>query len=150
MSDRYDSFEIFMVDVVNYAESIISLKKLFDLTSSSIVEYCIKLISSGWTIFLAVAALLLLGPIVFGITLVSFLLTPIGLIAAAALGVAAAAIIKEMYKNKVLPLAIKKVGEKYKAPWENAKHDHSSVDQLVHEAAYDLLRESAKYSNYFN
>ena len=150
MSDRYDSFEIFMVDVVNYAESIISLKKLFDLTSASIVEYCIKLISSGWTVFLAVAALLLLGPIVFGITLVSFLLTPIGLIVAAALGVAAAAIIKEMYKNKVLPLAIKKVGEKYKTPWENVKHNHSSVDQLVHDAAYDLLRESARYSNYFN
>lgn len=143
--DKYDSFEIFMIDVIKQANSISNLNDLFDVKYDKLISYLEILIRHGWKLFIAVCALLVLGPIVFGFTLGSFLLTPIGLIIAGVLGVTAANIIRHMYRNKELPLAIKSVGYKYEIKWKAANHDKEKIDQLFKGAVNDLLH-SGKHS----
>lgn len=137
--DKYDSFEIFMVEVVKKANSISDLNDLFDVKYEKLISYLEVIIKLSWWAFVALCALLALGPIAFGLSVGSFLLTPPGLIIAGILGIAAATIIKQLYRNKELPLAIKKVGSKYESSWRNANGNRNSIDELFKNATSDLL-----------
>ena len=48
MDTRYNKFEIFMVDVVNEANEVYPLDKLFKIQSNDVLENCIKLIKVVW------------------------------------------------------------------------------------------------------
>ena len=143
--NKYDSFEIFMVEVVNKANSISNLNDLFDVKYESLISFLTQIIKLGWWAFVALCALLALGPITFGISIGSFLLTPPGLIIGGVLGVAAATIIRQIYRNKELPLAIKHVGSKYERQWKNANGNHLVIDRIFKDAVTDLLN-SGKHS----
>ncbi len=137
--NRYDSFEIFMVDVVNKANSISNLNDLFDVKYEALISTMTNIIKSGWWVFVGLCVLLAAGPIAFGIGLGAFLLTPIGLVIAAVLGVTAAAILKQIYKNRELPLAIKRIGSNYEQRWKDAKGNIPTIDSLFTSAVTDLL-----------
>lgn len=144
--NKYDSFEIFMVDVVNKANSISNLNELFDVKYEELVSTLTRIIkSAGWWAFAGLCVLLAAGPIAFGIGIGTFLLTPVGIAIAAVLGVAAATIIRQLYKNKELPLAIKRVGSKYEQRWKDANGNVSVIDGLFKNAVSDLLH-SGKHS----
>lgn len=138
--DKYNSFEIFMIEVVKEANSISDLNELFDVQYDALISTILNIIKTcGWWVFIALCTLLALGPITFGITMGSFLLTPVGLIIGGVLGIAAATIIRQIYKNKELPLAIKKIGTKYESRWKDASGDVEKIDKIFKEAVYDLL-----------
>ena len=73
--NKYDSFEIFMVEVVNKANSISNLNDLFDVKYESLIKYLTQIIKLGWWAFVALCVLLAMGPIAFGLSVGSFLLT---------------------------------------------------------------------------
>lgn len=138
--DKYSSFEMFMIEVVNKANSISDLNELFDVKYDALISTILNIIKTcGWWVFIALCTLLALGPITFGLTMGSFLLTPIGLIIGGVLGIAAATIIRQMYRNKELPLAIKKVGTKYESSWKAANGNIVQIDDLYKKAVTDLL-----------
>lgn len=126
MADRYDSFDMFMVDVVDTANSLVDLNDLFDVSSRRVLDTLMAIIKAGWWLFVAFTALLFMSPIMFGISLGSFLLTPPGLIIGGILGVAAVAVLRDIYRNKELPLAIRAVGDKYKPKYNNIPGDRTS------------------------
>lgn len=96
--DKYSSFEIFMIEVVNKANSISDLNELFDVKYDALISTILNIIKTcGWWVFIALCTLLALGPFAFGITMGGFLLTPVGLIIGGVLGIAAATIIRQMY-----------------------------------------------------
>lgn len=140
---RYDSFEMFMVDVVTKAKEL-GVNQLYDNRFDELIDYCIKMIKYGWWVFAAVCVLLVMGPIAFGVSIASFLLTPPGLIIGGIFGVAVASILRNIYKNKELPLAIKKIGEKYEKPYLFAKGNNISIDRLYKSAVDDLMHGAKK------
>lgn len=139
----YYSFNDFMTKVINDADSIckekhgVGLEKLFD-ASYSTYRAIISLIDKDWLVFLAVVALLALGPLGILLGITSFLATPVGIIVIGVLGVGAAATIYKMYQERLLPQAVKSVGEKYKSSWEEADGNRSVIDNLASQAAADL------------
>lgn len=138
--DKYSSFEMFMIEVVNKANSISDLNELFDIKYDALISTILTIIKvGGWWVFIALCTLLALGPVMFGITIGSFLLTPVGLIICGVLGIAAATIIRQMYMNKELPLAIKKIGSKYEDSWKKANGNIAQVDYIFKQAVSDLL-----------
>lgn len=48
-----------------------------------------------------------------------------------------------MYKEKILPLTVKEVGEQYKNRWDNADNNPTVIDRLLNEAAHELYRRAA-------
>lgn len=129
-----------MIEVVNKANSISDLNELFDVKYDALISTILHIIKTcGWWVFIALCTLLALGPFAFGITMGGFLLTPVGLIIGGVLGIAAATIIRQMYKNKDLPLAIKNVGAKYEDTWKNANGNVVQIDDIYKKAVADLL-----------
>lgn len=141
----YYSFNDFMNRVIEEADGIArqrhgrGLEELFEVSVDTF-DTVKTLIDCGWYVFLAVAALLVLSMLGFFAALTTFLLTPPGLIVAAVLGAAAAPKIKKMYKEKILPLTVKEVGEQYKNRWDNANNNPAVIDRLLNEAAHELYR----------
>lgn len=139
MANRYDSFEVFMVEVINKANSISNLNQLFDVKYDTLVSKLNDIIKMGWWVFLAICVLLPLGPITFFATLGTFLLTPPGVIIAGIFGIAAATVVREMYRNKELPLAIKRIGARYEPKWKEAQGDTYMINRIFEDAVRDLL-----------
>lgn len=144
--NKYDSFEIFMVEVINKANEISNLNDLFDVKYEALISILKKIIEiGGWWAFAGLCTLLALGPFAFGASVGSFLLTPVGVVIVAVLGITAAMVIRQIYRNRELPLAIKIIGEKYQHKWKSANGDRNRVDSLFKDAVTDLLK-SGKYS----
>ena len=91
---------------------------------------------------MGVMVLMAFGYFGFLAALVTFLTTPIGLIGAAIFGAAAIATLKRMYDEKILPKAVKEVGEQYKIRWENANGNRTVIDGLFNQAANDLYQKA--------
>ena len=142
---RYYSFNDFMNDVLEKADEISRARKgygLEELYSVKVQTYqAVKaLISHDWFVFLAVVALLVLGPVGFAVAIVSFFTTPVGIAVAAVLGVGAAATIKQMYQDRILPQSVRKVGEAFKPKWKQSDGNRIKIDLLVDQAAEELYQ----------
>lgn len=144
---KYDDYGEFMVAVINEADAkcryrnFSSLLTLFHLPiNSNIINIIIAIMKIGWPAFKAVCGLLVLGPIIFVSALSTFAFTGIGTVVIAALvvfgGVKA---IKLLYSNKTTPLKIYEVGKKYKPRFDSHINDIMYIDNLISEAADELL-----------
>ena len=142
---KYNNFENFMSAVINEADNISRNRRGYPLYEAydapeRVIVIVSKIIDNGWTKFVAVVALLALGPFAFGAAFLAFIGNPIGI----ALGIALAAYggvkaIKYLYENRKLPLAIKEVGDRYKSRFEAHRNETSYLDRLIDEAATDLF-----------
>lgn len=145
---RYYSFNDFMNDVLDRANEVcqaqhqVSLEDYYKVSKQT-MRTIRKLISSGWYVFAAVVALFAAGGLGLGVAIVAFLSTPPGMIVAAVLGVTAVASIRKMYQERVLPNAVRDVGNQYKGKWEMIEGNRSAIDSLVYEAADQLLKKAA-------
>lgn len=148
----YYSFNDFMNRVIEKADRIAhqrdncGIEELFKASSVTLHAIFMLINRGGWSVFLAVVALLLLGAFGFFAAVTTFLFTPPGLIVAALFGAAAAPTIKKMYQDKALPLAVREVGEHYKVRWENADGNPNIIDNLLNEAANDLYHRASSYA----
>ncbi len=146
---KYSRFEDFMVAVVKTSDATClqrygqSLNDLYKVKSSTLVAAIFALIDKGWGVFLAVTALLLLGPIAFPAALAAFGLNPIGLIAVSILAAfGGITMIRTMYQNKKLPLAIRETGNKYKPIFKS--YQNYSENQLI-EKVNILEKDASSY-----
>ena len=135
MATRYNNFSVFMADVTEHATRRAS--------HMSLVYYiCVNILKStgGWPLLLAICAMLTLSSIAFGVAITTFLITPLGLII---MGFGGGAVLWKLYKEKALPLAIKKIGQQYKERYEQASGSLSQIDSLFDKAVDDLFCELA-------
>lgn len=145
---KYNKFEDFMQAVINEADSKCRTrfgKSLADAyqVNMTTVSSILKIIDSGWWVFVALVAILVLGPLGFGAALLAFVSTPAGMIVvgilAAGGGIAA---IRVIYKNRVLPIAVKETGEMYKNEFERHINETSYIDNLIYRASDTLISKS--------
>lgn len=142
---KYNKFEDFMQAVINDADSVCrsrygkSLADAYDV-NTSIVKMVKTIIENGWWVFVALVAILVLGPFAFGASLLAFVATPPGIIIVGALtifgGVGA---IRLLYKNRILPIAVKETGERYKEDFNRHINDYSYIDNLIKTASNTLV-----------
>ena len=143
----YYSFNDFMNQVIKKADDISrqnhnrGLEELFDVSRATF-DAVAKLIKAGWYVFMGVMVLMAFGYFGFLAAIAGFLLTPIGLIVAAIFGAAAVATLKKMYDDKILPNAVRDVGEQYKRRWNNANGNFTIIDNLLNQAANDLYQKA--------
>lgn len=134
MANRYDSFAVFMAEVVQETKQRVvnpgRFGSAWDATGS-------VLSSTGWDGFLIVCGLLALGAIAFGVALPAFLLTPVGLLVVVLGG---GALMWTLWRNKKLPLAVKQVGKEFKPRYDAAEGRRSVIDGLKEEAINALFR----------
>ena len=143
MATKYYSFNIFMDEVVNTANSRVNLEELFALDSGDIIKIISNiLITGGWTGFVAVVFLLLLGSVAFIVALGTFGLTPPGLVIFTIFGVATIPTLKTLYQNRELPIAVKEVGEEFKPKWERVEGNTDKVNALLSEAVDSLIKKA--------
>lgn len=134
MANKYESFAAFMAVVVNDSKHRIesgTYGEAWGLVASILEKV-------GWVGFCVICGLLALGAIAFGVSLPVFLASPVGLIIVALGG---GAIMWKLWRNKKLPLAVKKVGDYYKSQYESAAGDHYKIDQLQDRVANALCCE---------
>ncbi len=143
MASRYYSFNVFMDNVIERANQRVNLEELFDLDSNDVIKIISLLLSRGWWVFIAVSTLLILGPLAFAATIITFMTSPPGLIVAAIFGAGAIATIKKLYQSKELPIAVKKVGEEFKPRWEMVEGNETKVDVLLEEAVTCLINKAS-------
>lgn len=148
---RYNKFEDFMQAVINDADEKCqrmygkSLAEAYQVKPSitSIVQ---KIIDAGWWVFVALVALLVLGPIAFGGALLAFVSTPAGIIVVGVLAaVGGVGAIRLLYKNRILPIAVKETGEIYKNEYNNHINEISYIDGLVSRASDTLLSKATRF-----
>ena len=149
---RYYSFNDFMNNVIEEANSISESKNGFGLEELYRVKVCTyeatkALVLREWKVFRAVVFLFGGGAIGLSLILTTFLLTPIGLIVVGVLGAVAAQTIKQMYEDRILPQAVKAVGEKYKEEWENLEGNRIKIDKLLNKAALELYYRAFEFRN---
>jgi len=134
MATRYDSYSVFLVDVVSRTK-----ERFHTVPFSAAWGICVSILKTGgWVALVAICAILILGPLGFSVALVPFMASPVGILLVAGGGGAALWI---LYRNKKLPLAIKKIGDRHKARYEGAHGDHGRIDSQLEDAARDLFNE---------
>ena len=85
-------------------------------------------------------ALLLLGPIAFVAALTAFVLGGIGAVIVATLAIyGGIKAIKLLYTHRTTPLKIYDIGKKYKPRFDDHINEYSYIDNLIDEAANDLI-----------
>lgn len=141
---RYYSFNDYMNDVLVECDKLCrerhncGIEDLYRVSSTT-YKAIMQLITKDWRIFIAVViGILAVGPVGFVAAITAFLSTPVGWAVAAVLGGGTIGIIKQMYHDRELPNAVKKVGETYKSRWENIEGNTYKIDSLVKEAAEEL------------
>lgn len=147
---KYNKFEDFMQAVINEADRKCKCRYSKSLTDAYDVNALILkminiLISNGWKIFLAVVALLLLGPFGFSIAMATFASTPVGMVAIGALAVVGGiTAIRTLYRNRILPIAVKETGQKFRDRFYDHINEYSYIDSLLEQAAECLLSKATK------
>ena len=145
---KYDNFGTFMIAVLDTANTKSMqkyMKPIVELLGvpHSIRDFypiLIKLFELGWPAFVAVCAILVLGPIAFIAALTAFIAGGIGALVVAALAIyGGIQAIKLLYKYKDTPLKILEVGRKYKNQFDSHIGEYSYIDHLIDLASDDLL-----------
>lgn len=136
-----ESFSSFM------RESLRRARKIDDLGEPNIFEILIRIIVPiGWQGFLILCMVLITSSFLFAATLAGFLATPIGLVIVAVVGISAAESMKQLYRKRYIPLAIRSVGKKIRQKYENLRdlHDTSGIDSLCDECAREIVGEARR------
>lgn len=144
---KYNSFEDFMQSVINEADRKCrsrygkSLTEAFHVAAntSTIVK---AIIEKGWWVLVALVAILVLGPFGFAAAIVAFCATPAGIIVLAILAALGFGGIAVLYKNRVLPIVVKEVGEYYKSEFNNHRNESYYIDSLIDRASDKLLNKA--------
>ena len=142
---KYSNFEEFMQAVINEADNKCQLRYDHSLAevykvNITTVATILKIIGKGWWVLVALVAILILGPLGFSVAVVAFVTTPAGLIIVGLLAVGGGvAAIKTIYKNRVLPIAVKETGDIYKSDFENHINQYSYIDSLINQASETLI-----------
>lgn len=145
---KYDNYGEFMISVLDEAEikckqSIYgSLINLFGLNGANekLIPIIIKIFEIGWPAFVTTCALLVLGPIAFVAALTAFVLGGIGAVIVATLAIyGGIKAIKLLYTHRTTPLKIYEIGKKYKPRFDDHINEYSYIDNLIDEAANDLI-----------
>lgn len=145
---KYNNFETFMTNVVEAAN-----RKCIDIhgkelteaygVSTSIYSMLLVIIPKGWSLFLALIALLALGPLAFAVSLIGFTASPFGIIIVVTLAIfGGVKAIRILYQNRILPMAIKEIGECFKNKFKSHIDEHNYIDRLIEEAANQLLHKA--------
>lgn len=134
MANRYDSFAVFMAEVVQETKQRVVNPERFGSAWNATGNV---LNSIGWAGFLVICGLLALGAIAFGVALPAFLLTPVGVLVVVLGG---GALMWTLWRNKRLPLAVKQVGEEFKPRYDAAEGRRAVIDGLKEEAVNALFR----------
>lgn len=142
---KYDNFETFITNVVEKAD--LKCRDLYgkELTqaygvSTSVYGMLLAIIPKGWSLFLALIALLALGPLAFTTALIGFTVSPIGIVIVVTLAVfGGVKAIRVLYKNRILPMAIKETGEYFKEDFKSHINERNYIDRLIEVAADRLL-----------
>ena len=141
---KYNRFEDFMQTVINEADRKCkyryekSLNEAFNVGTNTITV--IKaIINKGWWVLVALVGLLVLGGWGFAATLVAFCSTPAGIIVLAVLAGAGIGGVRVLYKERVLPIAVKETGDQYKSDFSNHLNDTSYIDKLIDRASDYLI-----------
>lgn len=145
---KYNDYGQFMIATLAEAERKCfdrkygSLVKVLGLSgvNEKIIPIMIKILDIGWPAFIAVCALLVLGPIAFIAALAVFIIGGIGAVIVAALviygGVKA---IELLYANKTTPLRIYEIGIRYKPRFDAHINEYAYIDDLIDEASEDII-----------
>lgn len=145
---KYNDYGEFMVAVLNEADykcqqnTYGSIVKFFGLCGANekLIPIIITIFGIGWPAFKATCALLILGPIAFVAALAAFIVGGVGAIIVAALAIyGGAKAIKLLYANRTTPLRIYEVGKTYKPRFDAHIDECSYIDNLIDEAANDLI-----------
>ena len=148
---KYNNFEDFMQSVLNEADSKCRQQKGVSLSDAynapgTIQDMILLVIKKGWWVFVALVAILALGPLAFAAALVGFGSTgagTIGLLALACFGGVSA--IRLLYKNRILPIAVKETGELYKSDFNAHIGEISYIDDLSNRASDYLLSRATRF-----
>lgn len=141
---KYNRFEDFMQEVINesdqkcrsrYGKSLTEAFKVGTNTATVIKA----IIDKGWWVLIALAAILCLSGWGFAAAVAAFSVSPAGLIVLAVLAAFGFGGIKTLYKERVLPLAVKETGSQYKSEFENHLNETSYIDRLIDRASDTLL-----------
>lgn len=141
---KYNRFEDFMQEVINESDRKCrsrygkSLTDAFHVGTNT-VTVVKAIVNKGWWVLLALAALLALGSWGFAAAVVAFCSTPAGIIVLAVLAGAGITGVKALYKERVLPIAVKETGEQYKAEFNNHTNEYSYIDSLIDRASNTLI-----------
>jgi membrane protein implicated in regulation of membrane protease activity len=145
MATKYHSFNLFMDEVVKAANNQVNLEELFALNSGDVIKIISTiLVNSGWPGFIAVVFLLLLGPIAFLASSITFVSTPPGLVIFLIFGSATILTLKTLYQNRELPIAVKEVGEEFMPKWRIVEGNTEKVDDLLYDAVKSLINKAAE------
>ncbi len=141
---KYNRFEDFMQTVINEADRKCRLRRGESLTDAFKVHVktadIIKdIIDKGWWVLVALVGILSLGFLGFGAAIVAFCSTPAGIIVLAVLGGTGIAGVRELYKNRILPKAVKSTGDLYKDEFYRHINEVSYIDSMVNRASDNLL-----------
>lgn len=141
----------FVIAVIKAADrkSGYSLSRLLGIPiSTNILDIISIILGVGWSAFVAVCGLLVLGPIAFGIALAAFIAGGIGALVVAALALYGGfTAIQLLYQYKTVPLIVYRVGKSYKTEFELHKYDMQYVEKLVNHASDLLIEEANRISN---
>lgn len=134
-----------MQEVVNTAErkSETPLYSLYGVENATI-GMIIAVLEHGWIPFASMTSLFgLLGPD-FIATFAAFVITPIGgNVLAALVGWGGREAILILYNNRVLPIAVKTIGNKYKDQFDSHIDEQQYIDNIINEAADELIRRAS-------
>lgn len=145
---KYNDFGDFMVAVVDEAERKCWLHYKhglmgifhFGSSASSVIPIVSCILSVGWTAFLAVCALLVLGAFAFISALIPFAASGVGtLVIAALLAFGGIKALRLLYTYRIAPLAIKVVGIRYKPLFDAHINEYSYIDDLIDRASDELI-----------
>lgn len=143
---KYTNFDSFMQAVINEADVKChikygkSLSEAYNVDTSITRMISIVIKNGGWWFFIALVGLLGLGPLAFGAATLAFVSTPVGIVVVGALAIfGGVEAIKTLYQNRILPIAVKEIGEKYKKDFELNVNNPSTIDELINNASSNLL-----------
>lgn len=144
---KYNEFEGFMQAVINEADRKCRsrhgkpLAEAFHVSLST-AQYVNEIIEKGWWVLVALVSILVLGSFGFAAALIAFCASPAGVIVLGVLGYYGYDGIKKMYKERVLPIAVKETGESYKSEFNNHKNESSYIDRMIDRASDTLLHKA--------
>lgn len=141
---KYNRFEDFMQEVINesdrkcrsrYGKSLADAFRVGTNTATVVKA----IVNKGWWVLVALVALLALGGFGFATAVVAFCSTPAGIIVLAVLAGAGIGGVRTLYKERVLPIAVKETGEQYKTEFNNHLNESSYIDNLIDRASNTLI-----------